>query len=272
MAERQNGEEEVAEIHLKKKLHFVFIHGISGGSWCWYKIKCLLYNSGYTVTCIDLKSAGIDLSDPNKILSFDDYNKPLIDFLASLPDHEKVVLVGHSAGGLSVTDATSKFPKKISLAVYVAATMLKNGFLTEQDIKDGVPDLSEFGNVYDMEFGLGPDQPPTSAILKKELQRKLVYHMSPLEDFMLAAMLLRPGPIYAIQSARFKDGNEGVDKVPRVYIKTMYDKVIKPEQQDKMIAKWAPYDVYVLESDHSPNFSNPFVLCGLLVRAAISFS
>lgn len=44
--------------------------------------------------------------------------------------------MGHSAGGLSVTQATHKFPNKISLAVYVAATMLKNGVLTEQDIKD----------------------------------------------------------------------------------------------------------------------------------------
>lgn len=48
----------------------------------------------------------------------------------------QVILVGHSAGGLSVTDATRKFPNKIRLAVYVAATMLKGGFLTEQDIKD----------------------------------------------------------------------------------------------------------------------------------------
>lgn len=48
----------------------------------------------------------------------------------------QVILVGHSAGGLSVTQATHKFPDKISLAIYVAATMLKNGFVTEQDVKD----------------------------------------------------------------------------------------------------------------------------------------
>lgn len=125
----------LAEIESKKP-HFVFIHGVGGGSWCWYKVKSLMYNSGYTVTCLDLKGAGIDPLDPNEILSFDDYNKPLIDFLSSLPDHEHVVLVGHSAGGLSVTDATRKFPEKISLAVYIAATMLKNGFLTQQDVKD----------------------------------------------------------------------------------------------------------------------------------------
>ncbi|KAK9047843.1 hypothetical protein SSX86_033195 [Deinandra increscens subsp. villosa] len=49
---------------------------------------------------------------------------------------QQVILVGHSAGGLSVTQATHKFPNKISLVIYVAATMLKNGFLTEQDTKD----------------------------------------------------------------------------------------------------------------------------------------
>ncbi|KAJ0558698.1 putative carboxylesterase [Helianthus annuus] len=253
-----------------KKLHFVFIHGAGGGSWCWYKIKCLMHNSGYTVTCIDLKGAGIDLSDPNKILSFDEYNKPLIDFLSTLPGHEQVVLVGHSAGGLSLTDASHKFPKKIALAVYVAATMLKHGFSTEQDVKDGVPDVSEFGDVYDFEYGLGPDQPPTSAIVKKELERKLIYNMSPPEDVTLASMLLRPAPLYAFQRAKFKEGTESVEKVPRVYIKTMYDRVLKPEQQDKMIEKWPPSNVYVIESDHSPNFSNPFVLCGILVNAYVS--
>ncbi|XP_071707714.1 methylesterase 17 [Rutidosis leptorrhynchoides] len=254
------------------KPHFVFIHGIGGGSWCWYKVKCLMYNFGYTATCIDLKGAGIDPSDPNKILSFDDYNKPLIDFLESLPNDEQVILVGHSAGGLSVTDATRKFPNKISLAVYVAATMLKEGVVTEQDIKDGVPDLSEFGDVYDLEFGLGSDQPPTSAIIKKEFQHNLLYHMSPPEDSSLAAMLLRPGPVYALQHTRFKEGNEGVEKVPHIYIKTMYDRVMKPEQQDNMIVRWPPSNVYVLESDHSPNFSSPFVLCGILVKASQSIS
>ena len=48
----------------------------------------------------------------------------------------QVILVGHSAGGLSVTAATHKFARKISLAVYIGATMLKNGMKTEQDFKD----------------------------------------------------------------------------------------------------------------------------------------
>lgn len=45
----------------------------------------------------------------------------------------------------------------------------------------GVPDLSDFGDAYDFVFGLGQDQPPTSAVVKKDLQRKIIYHMSPSE-------------------------------------------------------------------------------------------
>jgi len=70
-------------------------------------------------------------------------------------------------------------------------------------------------------------------------------------------MLLRPGPIKALLDARFVD-DHNVDKVPRIYIKTKHDRVVKPEQQDAMIKRWPPSEVYVLDSDHSPFFSTPY--------------
>ncbi|KAK4436433.1 Methylesterase 17 [Sesamum alatum] len=254
--------------------HFVLVHGIGGGAWCWYKIRCLMENSGYRVSCVDLKGAGMDPTDPNTVLSFDDYNKPLLDFLSSLHDNHQVILVGHSAGGLSVSDAIHKFGNnKIKLAVFLAATMLRSGFLTDQDIKHGVPDLSEFGEfkeVYDVGFGLGEDRPPTTMMIKKEVQRKIIYQLSPQEDSTLAAMLLRPGPVHALTTARFAESEDAND-VPRIYIRTTHDNVIKPEQQEAMIKKWPPSDVYVLESDHSPFFSAPFLLFGLLVKTAVAY-
>ncbi|KAK7321304.1 hypothetical protein VNO77_31809 [Canavalia gladiata] len=250
------------------KQHFVLVHGISGGGWCWYKIRCLMENSGYKVSCIDLKSAGIDQSDADSVLSFGDYNQPLLEFLSALPENEQVILVGHSAGGLSVTQACHKFAKKIRLAVYVAATMLKFGYWTDEDLKDGVPELSEFGDVYQLGFGLGQDKPPTSALVKREFQRKIIYPLSPHEDSTLAGMLLRPGPILALTSARFTEDGSEVEKVPRVYIRTRQDSVVKAEQQEAMIKRWPPLTVYELDSDHSPFFSTPFLLFGLLVKAA----
>ena len=80
------------EVSLKRTAttHFVLVHGIGGGGWCWYKIRCLMEKSGYKVSTVDLKSAGIDPSDVGSVLSFDDYNKPLLDFLSSLPEYEQV--------------------------------------------------------------------------------------------------------------------------------------------------------------------------------------
>ncbi|KAI6676042.1 hypothetical protein NL676_036838 [Syzygium grande] len=194
---------ETATAASEKPAHFVLVHGNGGGAWCWYKIRSLMESSGYTVSCLDLASGGVDPTDPNTVLAFDDYNKPLLDFLSTLPDNEQVILVGHSAGGLSVTQASGKFPGKIKVAVYVAATMLKYGFHTEQDVKDGAPDLSGYGDVNHLIFGLGPDKPPTSAIIKQEFQRSIIYQMSPLEDSTLAAMLLKPGPVTAMMTAKF---------------------------------------------------------------------
>ncbi|RRT77251.1 hypothetical protein B296_00008048 [Ensete ventricosum] len=57
--------------------------------------------------------------------------------MSALPEHEKVIMVGHSAGGLSITHALRVFSNKIEVAIFVAATMLPWGYQTEEeDIKD----------------------------------------------------------------------------------------------------------------------------------------
>lgn len=249
------------------KQHFVLVHGVGHGAWCWYKVRSLMEPSGYKVTCIDLKGAGIEPSDPNTVLTLEDYDQPLANFLSTLPQDEKVILVGHSAGGLSLTDAIHRFASKIHMAVYVAANMLEHGFSTDQDFKDGDPDLSSYGDIYEKEYGFGTDQPPTSVLMKEQFQRQIMYNMSPIEDAILASMLLRPGPVRALSGARFIGGPDA-NRVPRVFMKTMHDRVIKQEQQDAMIKRWPPSKVFVLESDHSPFFSTPSTLFGFLVEAA----
>ncbi|KNA17905.1 hypothetical protein SOVF_075660 [Spinacia oleracea] len=246
--------------------HFVLIHGAGYGGWCWYKIRCLLESTGQKVSCPDLSCSGIDLTDVDTIRSFQDYNKPLDDILASLPEGEKVILVGHSAGGLSVTKAIQNFPDKIQVGVFIGAVMLRNGFQTEQDRKDGTPDLSVNSEVSNNV------NPPPSAIYNKEDQRKISCQMSPLEDCTLAKMLQRTIPSGALSGAVFPEGKDSKsNNVPRVYIKTMHDNVFSRKQQDVMIKRWPPHDVYSIDSDHFPMFSNPSHLFGLLLRVAAKF-
>lgn len=95
--------------------------------------------------------------------------------------------------------------------------------------------------------------------------------MNVVKECALAALLMRPGPVLALTTAKVEEkGQEVEDCVPRVYIKTLHDRVMKPEQQQAMMKKWPPREAYDVDSDHSPFFSNPFVLFGLLIKAAVS--
>ena len=69
---------------------FVLVHGACHGAWCWFKLACLLQGSGHRVSCIDLAGA---LVDPNNVRSFDEYDAPLIEFMAALPDAHKVMTI-----------------------------------------------------------------------------------------------------------------------------------------------------------------------------------
>ncbi|XP_011622678.1 putative inactive methylesterase 20 isoform X2 [Amborella trichopoda] len=102
--------------------HFVLIHGACHGAWCWYKMASLLKSAGYKVSAVDLGGAGINMGNADSISTFEEYNRPAIDIISGIPENEKVILVGHSIGGFSLTHAIYKFgKKKISLVVYVAA-------------------------------------------------------------------------------------------------------------------------------------------------------
>ncbi|KAL9233857.1 hypothetical protein vseg_008797 [Gypsophila vaccaria] len=249
--------------------HFVLVHGVGHGAWCWYKVRTLLESFGHVVTCLDLKASGVDPTQIDSILSFHDYNKPLVDLLSSLPPQHKVILVGHSAGGVSVGDAIHNFPHNILASVFVAATMLPLGYQTPQDLIDGVADLSSWGDAIEFGYGKGKDQPPTSAYVKQQFQRDIFYQLCPIEECTLASMLMRPFPL-AITGAKWEENGEESRRVPRVYVKTLQDRVMRPEQQDAMIRKWPPSEVCTIDTDHSPFFSAPFVLASLLAKLALS--
>lgn len=82
--------DECKTTNIPSPAHFVLVHGACHGGWSWYKIRCLLESTGQKVSCPDLSSSGTDRTDADTIFTFQDYNKPLDDLLASLPKNEKV--------------------------------------------------------------------------------------------------------------------------------------------------------------------------------------
>ncbi|KAJ7558859.1 hypothetical protein O6H91_04G059000 [Diphasiastrum complanatum] len=189
-----------------KRYHFVLVHGLSHGAWCWYKTIDLLEKAGHKATAIDLAACGLHPADLTRITSFKQYNQPLIDVLASLEPSEKVILVGHSMGGVSLIDAAGRFPNKIAVAVYVSAMMLFGGFrISEylQMLEDDAKITTE------MVYGEDPENPLVGMKFIDDLVPKHLYNLCPSQDIVLSGLLRRPFPSCCLK-AEIKHSVENV--------------------------------------------------------------
>eukprot|EP01018_Ginkgo_biloba_P013065 Gb_40806 [translate_table: standard] len=252
-------------------IHFVFVHGAMHGAWCWYKIVDLLQRDGHQITALDLKSAGTSPATADSIKSFEEYNLPLMDFLASLPPTEKIVLVGHSLGGVSVAYASEAFPHNIAVAVYVTAFMFRGGDRLTQELAS--LQLDKEGNEEsELHFGDGTDNLQTSSTVPKKSLKNSFYGTSPSSDVTLASLLLRPFPTNVLVNIGLQTTAERYGVVPRVYIKTEKDNILQPKVQNFFIAGAPPKEVHVLECDHSPFFSAPDQLHQLLLEIAKKYN
>lgn len=79
---------------------------------------------------------------------------------------------------------------------------------------------------------------------------------------------MRPCPFVFLTAMVF--GGDYVDKVRRVFVKTLDDHLMATSDQEDMIKGWPPAEVFEVDSDHSAFCSAPAELFTILVQAAAS--
>ncbi|KAF7809788.1 salicylic acid-binding protein 2-like [Senna tora] len=257
----------------KREKHFVLVHGACHGAWCWYKVTTLLKSNGHKVTALNLAASGIHPKQVLQLPSISDYYQPLMEFMDSLPSEDKVILVAHSLGGVSVSVAMERFPHKISLAVFVTA-MMPSQQLTYPDFLHQKLQVMSGVDYMDTHFTYdnGPHKPPTSRLFGPKFMESMLYQLSPPEDLSLALSLLRPVPIYNDLELLLKETavtEQRHGRVPRVYIDCDRDNLKNEDAQRWMIEINPPLEVKVIAgSDHMPMFSKPLELCSYLLEFA----
>ncbi|KAJ3683737.1 hypothetical protein LUZ60_013964 [Juncus effusus] len=249
--------------------HFVLVHGLCHGGWSWYKLATLLTRAGHNVTAPDLAACGLNLKRLDEVTTFEEYCEPLIKMMDEVSADEKVVLVGHSYGGLAVSLAMERFPKKISAAVFVTASMpsstnplsnITKKFVKEEGPKDMMDSKAEFKDGAMTSFSFGP----------KHLESRY-YHLCQPEDIMLASMLTRPGRPFNDEGITRDDfvtaQNHGL--VNRVYVVCKEDRSWSRDIQLWM-AEMSPGTVIheIDGSDHMPMLSKPKDLFSILADVA----
>ncbi|RYR23880.1 hypothetical protein HN51_046193 [Arachis hypogaea] len=265
-------------VAMENKKHFVLVHGACHGAWCWYKVSALLKSDGHRVTALDMAASGIHPKKVQELASITEYVEPLMELLESLPSEERVILVGHSLGGICISMAMEMFPNKIAAAVFVAAFMPSSQdptFMTRiQQHREKVYSSMDSKIMFD-EDAKNDSKPNGCMIFGPQHLASNLYQLCPPEDISLAMSLLRPTRLYGDQELvreQTRVTREKYGSVAKVYIVCEQDQAIKKDVQLSMIEKNPETDVkFIVDADHMPMFSKPQELFSCLHHIATTY-
>ncbi|RZC44676.1 hypothetical protein C5167_037615 [Papaver somniferum] len=253
------------------KKHFALVHGACHGAWSWYKLTPLLKSAGHRVTVLDMAGAGINPKQVTDVQSFSDYVQPLMDFMEhslpsceSIKQEEKVILVGHSMGGLVISKAMETFPEKISVAVFLTA-LLPN-MLQEFKFPDVFKERSRGDAIYNYY-----DEGAKTFVFGPSYMSSNLYELCSPEDATLATMLVRPIRVFSNEhmSEEITTSKQKYGSIKRVYIIAELDKTLTRDFPCRTIEKDPVDEVReIIGSDHMVMMSKPQELFACLKEIA----
>lgn len=226
----------------------LLVHGAWHGPWCWERVQAMLRPRGIETHTVDLPSCR---TQPDGRRTFADDAATVRAALDKLG--APAVVVGHSYGGMVITEGAAEHPNVRHL-VYLAAFMPDVGEQTLTLLTSAPePNPALFAAVRNGADGWSTVDPA--------VVHELFYGDCGPEDAALAAARLRP----------MRGGNEIIASVawktaPSTYVVATQDRIILPSLQRVMAKRAAA--VLEWETSHSPFWSRPELLADLLERLA----
>ena len=217
-------------------MKFVLVHGVAHGAWCWEYVQRDLEAQGHEVIAVDLPLTSLadDAAHVREVLEQGD---------------EKAVLVGHSYGGMVISEAADA--DTVERMVFVAALMVErdaDAAALFADDPSGVTErMVNDGGTFTIAFD--------DAI-------EVFYATCPEDDAKRAAERLRPTALACIAAA---PGREPWRELPSTYVLCEQDAAIPPSVQRKLARNAGR--VVTFDCDHSPFYSMREALVEELVRA-----
>ena len=224
---------------------YVLVHGSGHGSWCWGLLTPLLQGYGHQTIAVDLPGNGHD-DTPKGEVTLDTYAQWVCQVLdeQSCP----VILVGHSLGGLSISQAAEYRPDKISVLVYFAGLLFRPGETFVQLTSDGAAakrQALEERPYWDISDDL------SYVVHKPDIAVNRFYNGCSPEQVAWAISMLKPQPVGPLVSP-VSTTEENFGRVPRVYVECLNDQAILPARQKEMYTNVPCQQIISMNTGHSP--------------------
>src|SRR6202789_4011063 len=280
------------------KAALVLVHGGWHNHSAWDRVTPILEAAGFEALTLDLPGAGANAIAPTSLglrpfdpAAFAAERSPsagvtqeertqavvaLVKEAASLSGG-KVILVGHSAGGMTISAVTEQVPNLLLAVVYLAAFMVPNGMpllamLQHESLSSAlapglfVGDSAALGAT---RIKIGSTDEAYRSLLKAAF-----YGDVSESEFAHAASQLHcdESNAGALAPSEITSGRFGA--VPRHYIRCTRDRAIPLTGQNHMIATvdaaiGGKTSIHTLESSHSPFLSQPAALSRILIAICV---
>ncbi|HEX6310790.1 MAG TPA: alpha/beta fold hydrolase [Acidimicrobiia bacterium] len=235
---------------------FVLIHGGWAGGWVWEKVVPFLEANGHDVVAPDLPGHGDDTTAPDAI-TLDTYVERVAQLLDAQP--EPAVLVGHSSGGVIITQAAEHRSERLQLLVYVCAYLPVEG----QSLLDlGQADSDQL-ILPNLEFA--PDG--TTVSIKREAIHDALFADCPDSDYESFLARSRPEPL-AVAGTPVSVTPRKYGGVPRAFIETQRDRGISIALQRRMHTATPCNPIVTMDTGHMPMYAAPDELAAHLSELA----
>ncbi|KQV27161.1 hypothetical protein ASC97_24895 [Rhizobium sp. Root1203] len=273
---------------------FVLVHGGWHDRSAWNKVTPILEENGFTALTLDLPGAGSNTVAPTSLgrRPFDpaafatewspiagvtqkERTKAVVALVAeasSLSDG-KVILVGHSAGGMTISAVAEQVPDLLRAVVYLAGFLVPKGMaLLEMLQHETLSSALSPGLFVGDPAAIGATRinaRPTDEAYRSLLKASFYADVSEPE-FAQAALQLHCDEPNAGAMAPSDITTERFGRVQRHYVRTTQDRAIPLTGQDHMIATvdgaiGGKTITHTLESSHSPFLSQPAALSKILI-------
>lgn len=232
---------------------YLLIHGAWHGGWCWRKVVPLLEAKGHRALAPDLPGHG-DAKTDMSVATLASYAERICEIVEAQP--EPVILVGHSMGGIAITQAAENRPERVRSLVYLCAFLPRNG-----------ESLAVWAS-QDHESMVNPAtiEPQANGTLgfKPEYRRVAFYGNCTDEDFEFAQSRLIPQSVVPLGTP-VETSTARWGRIPRYYIECERDRAVTLKLQREMQEHSPCRQTFSIDTDHSPFLSSPERLVEILL-------
>ena len=232
---------------------YVLVHGALHGAWCWQRVAGPLRDAGHAVSAVDLPGRGETVG----AAEFQAY----VDVVAAAVDQAEppVILVGHSFGGVAVSQFVEQRPDAVAALVFVNALLPEDGETVMAKLQAAGEEC-----LFLRPGAIAVAEDGGTISVVSNLVAEGFYNRCSAEDAAWAAAQLCAEPVAPLM-VPLRITQDRFGSVPKVYLGSRHDCVLPWWFQEKM-SKAAGATLVELTGDHSPWLSAPEELVAQLLE------